>query len=112
MSASQRRKGANGENELAGILSQHLGRVVKRTLGQARDGGHDIETPPFKWEVKRRKSIAVQKFMEQAVIACQDGSTPIVAMRGDGKQWLVMMRLHDALPLIAGELTKAVEAIE
>jgi Holliday junction resolvase len=105
MSASQRRKGANGENELARILSDHFGRVVKRTLGQARDGGHDIETPPFRWEVKRRKAIAVYDFIEQAAEACQDGATPVVAMRADGKGWLVLMRLEDALPLIRGELT-------
>lgn len=105
MSASQRRKGANGENELARILSDYFGRVVKRTLGQARDGGHDIETPPFRWEVKRRKAIAVYDFIEQAAQACQDGATPVVAMRADGKGWLVLMRLDDALPLIGGELT-------
>jgi Holliday junction resolvase len=105
VSASQRRKGANGENELARILSDHFGRVVKRTLGQARDGGHDIETPPFRWEVKRRKAIAVYDFIEQAAEACQDGATPVVAMRADGKGWLVLMRLEDALPLIRGELT-------
>ena len=105
MSASQRRKGANGENELARILSDHFGRVVKRTLGQARDGGHDIETPPFRWEVKRRKKLAAYDFIEQAAQACQDGATPVVAMRADGKGWLVLMRLEDALPLIRGELT-------
>ena len=105
MSASQRRKGANGENELARILSDNFGRIVKRTLGQARDGGHDIETPPFRWEVKRRAKLAVYDFIEQAAEACQDGATPVVAMRADGKGWLVLMRLEDALPLIRGELT-------
>lgn len=102
---NNKRRGANSENELARILSDHFGRVVKRTLGQARDGGHDIETPPFRWEVKRRKKLAVYDFIEQAAEACQDGATPVVAMRADGKGWLVLMRLEDALPLIRGELT-------
>lgn len=106
MSASQRRKGANGENELAHILSDHLGMVVKRTLGQARDGGHDIQTGRFKWEVKRRAKIAVYDFMEQVEEACQEAQneTPIVAMRADGKRWLVMMRLEDFLPMLSGEM--------
>lgn len=104
MSKSQRTKGANGERELATILSDHLGLIVKRTLGQARDGGHDIQTGRFKWEVKRRKAIAVYDFMAQIEEACEYNETPIVAMRADGKQWLVMMKLEDFLPMLSGEM--------
>jgi Holliday junction resolvase len=105
VSRSQRVKGAAGERELAGILTDALGFVVKRTLGQARDGGHDIETGRFKWEVKRRKKLAVYEFMDQINVACENTqSTPVVAMRADGKEWLVMMKLEDALMLIRNEL--------
>lgn len=104
MSKSQRTKGANGERELANILSDHLGQIVKRTLGQARDGGHDIQTGRFKWEVKRRKAIAVYDFVEQVEAACEHNETPVVAMRADGKKWLVMMRLEDFLPMLSGEM--------
>lgn len=104
MSKSQRTKGAVGERELAAILSDHLGLIVKRTLGQARDGGHDIQTGRFKWEVKRRKAIAVYDFMEQVEEACEHNETPIVAMRADGKGWLVMMKLEDFLPMLSGEM--------
>lgn len=104
MSAHQRRKGAAGERELAAILTDTLGWSVTRKLGQARDGGDDIQTGKFRWEVKRRKAIAVYEFMEQIEAACQAGDVPVVAMRADGKGWLVLMRLDDALPLIQGEL--------
>jgi Holliday junction resolvase len=105
MSRSQRLKGAAGERELAEILSDALGFVVKRKLGQARDGGHDIETGRFRWEVKRRKKIAVYDFMDQIEKACEEGQqVPIVAMRADGKDWLVMMRLEDAMLMIRNEL--------
>lgn len=104
MSKSQRNKGAGGERELAAILSDHLGLIVKRTLGQARDGGHDIQTGRFKWEVKRRAKIAVYDFMEQVEKACDERETPIVAMRADGKKWMVMMRLEDFLPMLSGEM--------
>lgn len=104
MSKSQRRKGAAGELELAKILSEQLGWVVTRKLGQARDGGDDIQTGQFRWECKRRAKIAVYEFMDQITAACGPGDIPVVAMRADGKGWLVMMKLEDAIPLIRNEL--------
>jgi Holliday junction resolvase len=104
MGASQRRKGAAGERELANLLSEQLGWVCKRNIGQARDGGDDITTGQFRWEVKRRAGIAVYEWIEQAVRASGPNDVPIVACRGDGKGWLVVMRFEDALPLIRNEL--------
>ena len=104
MSRSQRLKGAGGERELAAILTDQLGFVVQRTLGQARDGGHDIQTGRFKWEVKRRKAIAVYDFMAQIQAACEADEVPVVAMRADGKGWLVMLKLEDALPMLRDQL--------
>jgi hypothetical protein len=43
--------------------------------------------------------------MDQITAACGPGDVPVVAMRGDGKGWLVMMKLEDAMPLIRGELS-------
>lgn len=108
MGKSQRRKGAAGEREIAEILSAELGLCVQRKLGQARDGGHDLtQTGRFAWEVKRRKGIAVHEWVDQAVAACGPHDIPVVACRGDGKGWLVVMRLEDALPLIRGEIAGA-----
>jgi Holliday junction resolvase len=100
MSASQRRKGAAGERELAHLLTEQLGWVVSRNLAQARDGGDDLTIAQFRVEVKRRKAIAVHQFMDQAAAAAGTGEVPVVAMRGDGQGWLVMFRLEDAVPLI------------
>jgi hypothetical protein len=104
MGASQRRKGAVGERELAQILSENLGWVCKRNIGQARDGGDDITVGKFRIESKRRKGIAVHKWVDQVVSASGPGDVPVVACRGDGREWLVVMRLTDAMPLIRGEL--------
>ena len=104
MGKAQRRKGANGENELAGILTDNLGIIVKRNLGQAREGGDDITIGKFRLEVKRRKEIAVHKFMEQAQASCQPGDVAIVAMRADGKPWCVMMELEDFIPMLRDAL--------
>lgn len=104
MGASQRRKGAAGERELAQILSEQLGWVVKRELGQPRDSGADLHICQFRVEVKRRKAIAIHEWMDQAGAACGPAHVPMVACRADGKEWLVVMRLTDAIPLIRGEL--------
>jgi hypothetical protein len=82
------RKGAAGERELARILSEQLGWVVKRNIGQARDGGDDITTGQFRWGCKRRAKLSVYEFMDQVEAkACRPGDIPIVAMRA-GRQEL------------------------
>ena len=50
-----RNKGARGENELAKLLSDELGFVVKRKLGQARDGA---EIHPRQWWAEPRPKMA------------------------------------------------------
>lgn len=104
MGLMQRRKGARTENELAALLSDALGWVVKRKLGQARDSGDDIQVGKFRIESKARKRHAVYEFMAQVERACERGDVPVVALRADGKGWLVVLRLEDALPLMRGEL--------
>lgn len=109
MSKSQRTKGAAGEREFCKLLKEHGFPESKRLLGQARDGGGDIPTPPILWEVKRRKAIAVYDFMRQCVDALPnrkegDCNLPAVAMRADGEEWLITMRAGDLLPLLLREV--------
>ena len=103
MSAYQRRKGQGFEREISGYLSERLGRVVKRKLGQARDSGDDIQVGKFRIECKRRASLAVYAWLEQCIAACGT-DVPIVIARGDGKEAIAILRLDDLVPLIAGEL--------
>jgi Holliday junction resolvase len=100
---NSRRKGAGGEREVCEILNQELGWAVKRNLAQTRDGGYDIEIAQFRIEVKRRKKLMVHEFMEQASKSAGE-ATPVVLMRADGEEWLLMMKLSDALPLIRDAL--------
>jgi Holliday junction resolvase len=60
-----RNKGARGENELAGILTDELGFEVKRKLGQARDGGDDIQIGKYRIEVKRREALRLDDWCQQ-----------------------------------------------
>lgn len=104
MSRSQRVKGAAGEREWCAELGK-FGFAAKRALGQARDGGGDVPVPPVLWEVKRHKAFAVYGHVEQAIAAMPQYagcSVPAVALRGDKKEWLVVLRAADFLAILAG----------
>lgn len=109
MSKSQRTKGAAYEREVANRLADLLGKVVKRNIGQARDGGDDITVKKalggnFRVECKRRSRIGnLYDWMEQCSDSCETGDTPVVVCRGDGKVSLAVVRLDDLVALIRGE---------
>lgn len=100
MSASQRRKGAAYERELAKRWRDDgLYPEAKRGIGQARSGGEvsDVEGTPWWIEAKRRKRHDVRAAMRQAIEA-SDGRAPVVVARYDGDaadEALVVMRLAD-----------------
>lgn len=112
MGAMSRRKGAHGERELAALLSDTFGEKITRRLGQARDSGHDIDLPPFRIEVKRRARIAgLYEWMDQAEGFNPAGhqvkplaEIPVVALRADGKAWLIVLTLTDFCKLAREEI--------
>lgn len=94
MGKLQRDRGASTEREIASYLSDQLGVAVKRKLGQARDSGEDINVPPFRLEVKRRKRLSVIHFMQQCEHGSEANEIPVVVMRVDGDtRPVVMLRL-------------------
>jgi hypothetical protein len=102
MGKSQRTKGATGEREWAAMLKV-VGVEAKRALGQARDGGGDVPAPPYCWEVKRRQRVSIYEHMDQAAAATPQypGCTvPALAIRADNREWLIVMRATDVLPLL------------
>ncbi|KPL28544.1 MAG: hypothetical protein AMJ72_02695 [Acidithiobacillales bacterium SM1_46] len=99
-----RNKGARGENELAAILSDELGTVVKRKLGQARDGADDIEIGKFRIEVKRRETLAIMQWCKQIEACTPKDQVPLVVFRQNGQEWRVVLRLRDLIPMIREEL--------
>ena len=106
MGKSQRNKGAQGERDWCEML-RAVGLEAKRALGQARDGGGDVPCPPILWEVKRYAEFAVYKHIEQAIVSAPQYpgcGIPAVALRGDGKEWLVVLRASDFLPILAANL--------
>ena len=105
MSKLAKDRGAAYEREVCQTLSDALGTKVTRVLGQARDGGSDIDLGPFLIECKRRRKIGVYEWMDQAKTSvCLTVQTPVMVCRGDGKASLAIFRLDDAIKLMQNEL--------
>ena len=96
---NSRRKGHDGEREVAALLRQALGIEVARNLQQTRDGGHDIEVAGFALEIKRASVVTeakVARWWQQALDqADRAGLTPVLVFRADRQPWRVRMRLSD-----------------
>lgn len=95
-----RKKGQNGELELARILRDQYGYDVHR--GYTFHNESDcVGLDGIHIEVKRREKISIYEWMEQAIEEAKkrmDG-LPVVFFRKNRKEWLVTMRLEDWMDL-------------
>lgn len=108
MGKLERQRGASYEREIVSDLADTLGVKTRRNLTQYQVSGEgDLVVGDYVIECKRRREIAVYKFMEQAEQACSEQQTPIVVMRADGEKSLAMMRWADFMKLLGNELTPA-----
>lgn len=95
MSASQRNKGQRGEREFCAALGEHLGEVLARELGAARDGGPDVLLGE-RWavEIKRGEKLELAKWWQQACEqADQAQRWPALAYRQNRQPWAVRVPL-------------------
>lgn len=116
MGKSQRTKGAGFEREVCDVFSAALGQKFKRNIGQARDGGNDIDVGPLVVECKRRKSLkTIEGWLEQANRAARtrdfteatgDAAIPAVVMRADNGVRMVLLTLDDFITLAGAEIAK------
>jgi len=100
----KRAKGAGAEREIAAILTDHLGFVVKRNLGQARDGGDDITVGQYRLEIKRQERLQVDKWSEQVEACASAGEVPVLMYRRNGQPWRVCLRLEHFIPMMRDQL--------
>lgn len=100
----RRNKGAVAERELAALLSEHLGFVVKRNLGQSRDGADDLTVQHFRLEVKRQETLRIDQWSEQVEACAQPGEIPVLAYRRNGQPWRVCLRLEHFMPMMRDQL--------
>lgn len=104
MGKYQRTRGAAFEREVANELTAQWGVKCKRNIGQARDGGDDITVLPFRIECKRRQKFAAQPWMAQVEAATGPGEIPVVVVRGDGQDGMVVLRFRDFIKLAREEV--------
>jgi Holliday junction resolvase len=101
MGASQRRKGAVGEREVATIL-RNAGFDVERV---PNSGGLTVKgdltgLDGFHIEVKRQEAAKVWAWLEQARSEAPDGDTPLLIFRRSRSEWHACMPLSDLLELL------------
>jgi len=102
MSGANREKGKRGEREFSKVLRE-MGIDARRSQQYAGTGGTaDLITavPGLHVEVKRRTKIGAARFMDQAERDCLTGDLPIVAMREDGGEWLVVVKAENLVELV------------
>ena len=104
---NSRRKGAEGEREIANILKNH-GYDARR--GQQYSGANGdadvVGLPGIHIEVKRVEALNIDKAMEQSKRDAR-GEIPAVFHRKNGKEWKATVRLEDFI-----KLYKQAEAFE
>ena len=92
-------KGATFERDVCKWLGTHLGIETERLLGQARNGGADIETDHFLIEVKRREVLSLFEWWSQVIRAKEkhfnEDIIPIVCFKQSRKdmEWLIPANL-------------------
>lgn len=93
---NSRRKGKNGELEIAKILRSY-GYDTRR--GQQYSGANGdadvVGVPGVHLEIKRVEKLNIDNAMEQSIRDALEDETPVVMHRKNGKKWLVTMRLDD-----------------
>lgn len=99
MGKMQRNKGAAYEREIVHELVER-GYLAARNLTQTREGGADIILQDFIIECKRRASIAIYDWLDQATLAAKGRKRPVVVARGDRRESVVILRLEDFLDLV------------
>lgn len=98
MGKMQRTKGARAENQLASMLSDDLGFDIKRTLGQARDGGADILLGFMAIQVKHAAKANIKAWWQQT---CADAAkckkAPVLAYKINRQGWRIRMRMREVI---------------
>lgn len=114
MGKGQRVKGSVFEREVAAAFGAALGSTIKRHLGQARDGGEDIDAGKWVVECKRRKNYkTLEGYLNQVKHAIRKrdfgGGKPVVVMRADNGEAMALLPFSDFLELVATDHSVSVD---
>ncbi|GIV51997.1 MAG: hypothetical protein KatS3mg038_2518 [Candidatus Kapaibacterium sp.] len=101
MSTKSKRKGTTYEREIARLVGAQ--RNYQHRAGDGADIIARIGAHTLAIECKRRRSLStIHSWMQQAIANARDGEIPVVVMRQDGGENLVLLRLSDFVFLLQG----------
>jgi len=104
VSASERSKGARGENEVCQIIRACGWSRAHRNFASGAQGGGDIARgPEGVWiECKRTERLRLRTVWRQLEKdAAAVGDMPVLATRWNGGRWLAVVELDELLELLA-----------
>ena len=97
-----KRKGANGEREIAGILRAHGFNARRGQQYCGASGDADvIGLPGIHIEVKRTERLQLYQALSQSKGDARDNERPIVLHRRNNCEWVVIQPLEDWLEMYA-----------
>ena len=98
---NSRRKGKNGELELARKLREYGWDCRRGQQYSGANGDADVVgIPGIHIECKRRNRLEPYEYIAQARHDARKGELPIVFMRRDNSEWLALMDFDTAMQLI------------
>lgn len=107
---SARRKGAEGEREVARILkSQGFDATRTPNSGGLSWRGDVQGVPGYVIEVKRQETLAIPAWLRQAYAAASGGEVPVLVFRRDGRGtspdglWHAILPLEELVRLVRHE---------
>ena len=102
---NSKRKGSQGERDIAAILREHGYADARRSQQYCGHNGDPdvVGLPGFHLEVKRVERLNLDAAFEQSVRDAKEGEIPVVVHRRNRKPWMVTIRLEDFLLLIGKE---------
>jgi hypothetical protein len=101
---NNRERGKYGERSARDAIREYWLMSDCQRTGQtsAKVSGADLSgTQLLHVEVKLRKSLSAEKYLIQAERDAKHGKIPVVLMRRDKGEWIVMLRIKDSVPFAA-----------
>lgn len=93
---NSRRKGADGERELASILNFHGFHTRRGQQYSGANGDADVVgLPKIHIECKRNERLNLEDAMAQSEHDAREGEIPVVMFRKNYGKWMVCMYLED-----------------
>jgi len=102
MGKSQRDKGQLGEREIHAILSDNLGRIVKRNINARKGDPDGLDIPGFAVEVKRTERWEEDYWNQACQQADKYKRSPVLFWRKSRQPWTAFIDPADIGPYIRG----------